>query len=228
MWQQLPSLLQRAQQDSAVRVLLVQGAAGAFCAGADVAELLRCAEDSQWVTENQRCIAQAQLVLETLPLPTLALIDGACFGGGLGLALCCDFRLATPASRFAITPARLGLAYSLADTGRLHRTVGASLCRQMLLTAAELDAEQALQAGLTDALVAPERMQAELSDRIRRLTALSPWSQQAIKRTIRTLEGGREDSAASLHALMLAGFAGPDMAEGAAAFLQKRKPQFKR
>ena len=228
MWAQMPVLLEQAMNRKQVRVLLLRGARHTFCAGADIHELIRQAQDPQFIEQNQACIRQAMLVLEQFPLPTIALLEGACFGGGVALALACDFRIATTDSRFAVTPARLGIPYSLADTRKLHHIVGAALCRELLLAAKELDATQALAAGLVQQLVAPEQLEDEAADLAHRLSTLSPFAQQAIKRTLHVIEGSSDESAESLYQRMLSSFQGADFQEGVRAFADKRQAVFKR
>ena len=106
MWQALPRLLAEAAGDPQLRLLVLRAAGpGAFCAGADIAELLANKDDAQWRAANQSAINAAQFELARFPLPTIAFVDGDCVGGGCGLALACDLRVASPRARFGITPA---------------------------------------------------------------------------------------------------------------------------
>ena len=108
MWQALPALLDKAAADPAVRLLVVRSAHGdGFCSGADIGELLANKDDAAWRLANQTAINAAQFALARFALPTMAFVEGDCVGGGCGLALACDLRIATPAARFAITPAKL-------------------------------------------------------------------------------------------------------------------------
>ena len=233
MWRELPGRLQEAVQMQEARSVAVAGSGEHFCAGADISELLesvRDGGDEEGIAQGQAAVAAAHEALASCPLPTIAAVHGSCFGGGLGLALCCDFRLGSQDSRYAITPARLGLAYSLADTRRLHRTVGPTLCRQLLLGARELDAGQAHAAGLlSEPPLPPKQVWPAVEQLAADLAKLSPFSQRAIKRTLGTIEGAAAaDTPEQLHALALSAFTGPDMAEGTAAFVEKRPPAFRR
>ena len=122
MWQAISTAL---SDTGNARVLVLHGTAGAFCSGADLHEIETLRRDPPALAASNALIEHVQLQLQRLPIPTLAVIDGACFGGGIGLTLACDLRLATPDSRFGLAPANLGLMYSLEDTRRLHRAVGA-------------------------------------------------------------------------------------------------------
>ena len=132
MWQALPSLVAEVEQDRELCVLIVRGASGAFCAGADISEF----PDVYATPESTACynndVREAQMTLAALSKPTIAAIDGVCVGGGCGIALCCDIRIAARGSRFGITPSRLGIAYSFADTKRLVDTVGPAHAKHIL------------------------------------------------------------------------------------------------
>ncbi|WP_310474650.1 enoyl-CoA hydratase/isomerase family protein, partial [Sandarakinorhabdus sp.] len=101
MWEMVPRLLAQAAQRPDLRLLLVQSAqpGGAFCAGADISELLANSQDRDWLAANQAAINQAQHDLTRFPLPTIAYVEGDAVGGGCGLALACDIRIATPSAR---------------------------------------------------------------------------------------------------------------------------------
>lgn len=221
MWQLLPQLLAQAAADPALRVLVVKSAAGgAFCAGADIAELLANKDDAAWRAENQKAINRAQYELTRFPLPTVAMIEGDCVGGGCGIALACDMRVAGPKARLGITPAKLGLVYPLHDVKLLVDLVGPGQARRMLYTGMLLGADEALAVGLVE----------ELADDpgalVAQLVAASPFSTQAIKGFVRNvLDGQVADDAQSLRVFASA-FEGADFREGTTAFVEKRKPVF--
>jgi enoyl-CoA hydratase/carnithine racemase len=230
MWQQLlvhcQGLASALGTQAAPRVLLLQGEGGAFCAGADIDELASLLRDPAALAANNALVMQAQQALQALALPTLALIDGPCFGGGFGIAAACDFRIATPRSQFAVTPARLGLLYSIEDTQRLLSLLGASRTRALLLRGQRLDAATALAWGVLDAVVEPEALQATAQDWAAGLARQSPTSLAGIKATLNLLAGQPGSSQAAVRQAFDAAFHGPDFAEGAAAFLQRREPRF--
>ena len=222
MWQAAPALLAEAASDPAVRLLVVRAAAsgGAFCAGADIRELLANKDDAEWRSANQAAINRVQYELARLPLPTLAFIEGDCIGGGCGLALACDLRIATGAARFGITPARLGLVYPLHDVKLLVDLVGPGQAKRILYTGSLLDAEEALRIGLVEQLA--DSPDAWIAD----LLAASPHSIRATKGFVRrVLDGQAEDDSETL-AAFAAAFEGADFLEGTAAFVAKRKPRF--
>lgn len=222
MWDALPALLAQAMGDAAVRVLILASAAdGIFCAGADIGELLANKDDAAWRAANQAAINRAQHELARARKPTIAFIDGDCVGGGCGLALACDIRVATPRARIGITPAKLGLVYPLHDTKLLVDLVGPGQAKRMLFTGALLDAEEALRIGLVDMLAD------SADDLAATIAAASPHSCREIKDFVRrTLDGQADDDAATL-ALFAEAFTGPDFLEGTTAFVEKRPANFR-
>jgi enoyl-CoA hydratase/carnithine racemase len=222
MWEALPRLLEQAAAHPDLRLLVVQAAqpGGAFCAGADIAELLANREDADWRAANQAAINRAQHELTRFPLPTIAYVEGDAVGGGCGLALACDLRIATTTARFGITPAKLGLVYPLHDVKLLVDLVGPGQARRMLFSGALLDAEEAHRIGLVELLAGgPSCIQEAI-------VASSRHSTKAIKGFVRrVLDGQVEDDAETL-AIFAAAFTSADFAEGTAAFVEKRKAQF--
>lgn len=223
MWQLLPQLLAQAAADPALRVLVVKSAAGgAFCAGADIAELLANKDDAVWRAENQKALNRAQYELTRFPLPTVAMIEGDCVGGGCGIALACDMRVAGPKARMGITPAKLGLVYPLHDIKLLVDLVGPGQARRMLYTGMLLGAEEARAIGLVEELADDE------AALVAQVTSASPFSTRAIKGLVRcVLDGQVADDAESLH-IFASAFEGADFREGTTAFVEKRAPVFGR
>lgn len=221
MWQALPQLLDQAEAAPDVRLIMLQSATqGMFCAGADIAEMLAGHKDPAWLAANQSAINTAQFRLARSPKPTIAFIDGDCVGGGCGLAIACDMRVATPRARLGITPARLGIVYPLHDTKLLVDLVGPGQAKKMLFTGELLSADTALGIGLI------EQIAEEADTLAAQIIANSAHSCREIKLFVRRiLEGQAHDDAASL-AVFADAFAGADFAEGVAAFTSKRKPQF--
>lgn len=221
MWRLLPELLAQASADADCRVLVVKSAqGGAFCAGADIAELLANKDDAGWRAENQKALNRAQYELTRFRLPTVAMIEGDCVGGGCGIALACDMRVAGPKARLGITPAKLGLVYPLHDVKLLVDLVGPGQARRMLYTGMLLGADEAQAIGLVEEL-------AETEDAlVAQLLAASPFSTQAIKGLVRRVLDGQVADDAETLAIFAGAFEGADFREGTAAFVEKRKPVF--
>ncbi len=220
MWEALPGLVAAAMADDNVRVLVLRSAEpGVFCAGADIGELSANA-DPDWLLANQTAINRAQSDLTRAPKPTVALIDGDCVGGGCGLALACDLRIASARSRFGITPAKLGLVYPLHDTKLLVDLVGPANAKRILFTGALIDAAEAHRIGLIN------EINENADALIETMTSVSGHSQRESKAMIRRILDGQTDDDDTTRALFAGAFTGPDFREGVDAFLNKRKPDF--
>jgi enoyl-CoA hydratase/carnithine racemase len=225
MWQQLPALVEAAMADDAIRVLILAAAApGAFCAGADIEEFAAGADDPDWRGANQAAIRRAQTVLARAAKPVIALIEGDCVGAGCGLAIACDIRVASPAARFGITPAKLGLVYPLHDTKLLVDLVGPGQAKRILFTAGLIDAGEAQRIGLVEIMAEDAAAQTmALAEGIARVSAHSVRQSKAI---VRRILDGQADDDAETAALFAEAFAGADFAEGVAAFRERRAPRF--
>jgi enoyl-CoA hydratase/carnithine racemase len=225
MWQAIPGLLAQVANDSAVRLVFVRGAGGVFAAGADIAEMPSVYATAEAAQRNDDAIQGAMAAIEDFPKPVVALIEGACVGGGCGIALACDIRIAAHGARLGITPAKLGLVYGAADARRLVQAVGLSRAKDILFTGRLLGADEALAVGLVDRSVPPEALEAEAAALAAQITANSGWSHRAQKEVLALLRGGA-DGAQRSRELFGQSFGGADFAEGFAAFTQKRPPRF--
>ena len=223
MWEALPRLVAQAMAAPDVRLLVVTGATGAFCAGADIDELTGHAADADWRARNNAAIRFAQTTLARAPKPVLAAIDGDAIGGGLGIALACDVRLATRTSRFALTPGKLGLVYPLHDTKLLVDVVGPAQAKRLLFTATVVDAVEAQRIGLVEAV---DDLAAAVDAFATRVAALSATTQLAAKSFVRRILDGASDDDAGTVAAFDAAFTGADFAEGVAAFRARRPARF--
>lgn len=222
-WRALDSAL---DQRGEARVLLLHGSDDAFCSGADLRELQDSRSDSQALAASNALIEAVQLKLQRLPIPTVALVDGVCFGAGVGLTLACDFRIATTRSRFGLAPAKLGLLYSLADTQRLLRAVGSLRAREMLLTGKILDAETALGWGLVGELVAANQLHERANDLAESLSRAAPNALAGIKRSLSHLEGDPTHTEQQARRWFSDAFLGEEFGEGLQAFFEKRPPGY--
>ena len=225
MWEALPELVDRAMLNPDIRVMILRASEpGAFSAGADIAEFGDGAQNADWRIRNQAAIRRAMETLARAPKPVIAQIEGDCIGGGCGLSLACDFRIATPSARFGITPAKLGLVYSLHDTKLLVDLVGPAAAKRILFTAGLVDAAEAHRIGLVDEIA--EDAGTAAATLAAQIASVSPHSVRASKAMIaRILHGQAEDDAETL-AQFADAFDGPDFRKGVAAFLAKRKPEF--
>lgn len=227
MWRAIPRLLDEAEADPAVRLLVVRGEGGAFAAGADISEFEEVYSTPERAADYSRAIAAALDGLAAFPRPTIAAIEGACVGGGCGLALACDLRFAAAGSKFGITPGKLGLVYTVNDTKRLIDAVGVSGAKDILFTGRILPGEEALSMGLIDRLVAPDALEEAVTDFGDQIAKTSAVSARITKQIIARIQAGQAQDNAETRKLFLDAFQGADFQEGYRAFLDKRAPDFK-
>ena len=165
MWRDLGDALAGAASEPDLRALVLTGAGDkAFCAGNDISEFRTWRDDPEKHAAYEATSHRAMTLLRELPFPSIARIRGVCVGGGLEIALACDLRLADQASRFAITPARLGLGYKLEDVSLVVDTVGAAVARRLLFTARMHDAAEALRLGLVEEVHEASKLDAAVED----------------------------------------------------------------
>ena len=227
MWQAIPELVGAAAADPEVKVLILRGAtADAFSAGADIAEFDQVHGSAAAARHYHDVIAAAYAALADLEKPTIAMVQGACFGGGCALALCCDLRYADPSARFCIPPARLGLAYSLGETKRLVDLVGPSKAKEMLMGATVLDADGSAPPRPRDPAVPDAELEAETLAFARHLCTLSQFTIRAVKQIVGEIMAGAVTETELSQRLLERQFEGPDYLEGRRAFLEKRPPVF--
>ncbi|HJO74144.1 MAG TPA: enoyl-CoA hydratase-related protein, partial [Rhodospirillales bacterium] len=151
MWQGIPIVMADFADDDAVRVIVFAGAGGkAFSAGADISEFAKKRSGEDAVAIYNEAVAEATDALVDAKKPLLAKIDGFCVGGGLGVAMTCDLRIAAADSRFAVPAAKLGLGYKMQGLKILVDQVGPAAAKEIFFTARQFDAEEALQMGLVN------------------------------------------------------------------------------
>lgn len=222
MWAGIPFLL----KDVDARVLIITGESDHFASGADISEfgsLYATPEDS---AEISAAIANAFHAIANFPAPTIAMIRGACVGGGAGIALACDLRFADTTARFAITPAKLGLVYPFDDILRLVSAVGISRAKDILYSARVLGSDEADRLGLYTRVVAPQDLENEVMDYAQGLTGLSAQSLRTTKAMFARIERGQTEDDDATRQMFLDGFSSDDFGEGFRAFMEKRKPDF--
>ncbi len=210
---------------SGCRVLVFAGAGQAFCSGLDLSAL----QAMQDMTATEHC-AEAErldrlfLTLFELPIPTIAAVHGAAVAGGTGLAMICDFTLATPTAKFGFTEARIGFVGALLSAF-LALQIGDKRSRDLLLTGRLFDAEEAWRLGLVNEVVPPEELAQRVQALANVLVANSPKSLEATKRLMAT-QNKAWLATATEAALEISAQAREtaDFREGIAAFLEKRKP----
>ena len=227
MWREIADQAERLSKNLSVKVLIVRGAdASAFSAGADIAEFDRVHESPITASKYQQVIDTAYEALAAFPKPTIAMIQGACFGGGCALSLCCDLRYADTTASFCIPPAKLGLVYSLKETKRLADLVGPSKAKEMLMGAYVVDSNEALRIGLVTRCFGAKHLERETYAFAKNLAELSQATIEAVKIMMSEISNGAASDTKVSRSLVEAQFESSDYLEGRRAFLDKRKPSF--
>lgn len=218
--------VEMAEKDPAIKVIIVTGEGGVFAAGADIEEFGQTFTDPQAATIAAETTYNSQKRLYRASKPTIAKIRGACVGGGCGIALCCDLRFADTTARFGITPAKLGLFYTLSDTKRLVDAVGPSQARDILYTGRIFAADEAHSIGLINRLTQPEHLDDTVADYAAEVCGASQFSVRASKGVVQDILDGATDDEPENLKKFAAAFSGEDFKEGHVAFMEKRKPNF--
>ena len=228
MWQGLADASAAFEADSAVRVVVLHGVGGrSFAAGADISEFEQQRANAEQKQRYGEIAARGHNGLAQLSKPLVAMIQGHCIGGGLGVALQADVRFAAEGSRFGIPAARLGLGYEYPGLAALARLVGPSAAKDMLFSARQIEAQEALRLGLVNFVCTPDELERRVRDYAVTIAANAPLTVQAAKAAMRVFERySQRDDAASVTELVNRCFDSDDYREGRRAFMEKRAPRF--
>ena len=209
------------------KILVVQGSTpDAFSAGADMGEYRERAGDAGWPRASRKCVSEALAALREMSKPSMSVIRGACFGGGLAIALATDFRLADTTAYFSASPARMGVVYPFLGTVDLVRTVGAAAAKHLLYTGEVFGSEKAARIGLIDRPIQPDQLDEMVEDLCGRILSGAHFSVRATKKIIRLIEDGLTKENEEATRLALQALESEDHREGVAAFLERRPPRF--
>lgn len=222
MWSALPDLMARVQVSGA-RVLVLRGGDN-FCAGADISEFTTLRNGPEGARRYGAAVRTGERAIAGVVVPTIASISGFCIGGGCEIALACDLRVAASNARFGITPAKLGIVYSFTSTKQLVDAVGPAWAKQILFTGDLIDAPTALRIGLVnevhdDAAARVAELAATIADR-------ATVSVHGAKRIVQAITSGQDEENDDVRALYETAVRSDEYAEGVAAFLAKRTPNF--
>jgi enoyl-CoA hydratase len=209
-----------------IRVVIVTGAGKAFVAGADIAEMQDMAPNqARAFAEMGGAVGHA---IESSEKAWIAAVNGFALGGGCELALCCDFIHASEKAKFGQPEVKLGVIPGFGGTQRLARRVGVAKCKELCMTGDQITAAEALRIGLADAVWPADELIAKVTELAQRIAANGPLAVAEVKRLVHQGQSTSLDVALALEARsfgLLFGTA--DQREGMAAFLGKRKAEFK-
>ncbi len=227
MWRAIPLLVRTIEKSGPVRVAVLRGAGErAFSAGADISEFEAVRSGANAGDYNALNHA-AFAALADCGKPIIAMIHGHCLGGGLGLALSCDLRLADDKAAFAIPAAKLGLGYNPRWVRPLLAAIPPASAKEMLFTGRRFTAAEALAMGVVNRIFSPDALEAETVAVAGEIAANAPLTIRAAKRAIDELtRQGLGADIGALERLVDDCFSSADYAEGRRAFLEKRKPRF--
>ena len=225
-WERLGAVMRELSADDTLRCVVLRGAGDkAFAAGADIAEFANERADSRQAKIYGDLIHATMQAVAQCKHPTLAMIKGACVGGGLEIAACCDLRICGASSRFGVPINKLGLTMGYGELAGLLALVGRAVALEILLEGRVFDAGEALQKRVVNRVVADDQVEAEAYAAARRIADGAPlvarWHKQFIERLT-----PRTDIAPAEWDEGFACFDTADYREGVAAFLAKRTPRF--
>jgi len=226
----LTAELQRLSDDVATRVVVLTGAGASFSAGADLGWMRRVAEAGP--DENQRdahALAALMRTLYLMPKPSIARVNGAAYGGGVGLVACCDVAIAADDAKFGLTETRLGLVPAVISP-YVVGAIGVRHARRLFQTAEIFGTAQALALGLVHLSAPAAELDAAVARQVELLLRAGPAAVYEAKRLVQKLSGLDADRLATLdleHAVLIADLrASPEGREGLSAFLEKRAPSW--
>ena len=224
---ELRDRLRELATDTDTRVLVLTGAGDrAFAAGADIKEMsdMSVLESHAWGTLGHECTR----LLESMPKPTIAAVNGFALGGGCELALACDIRYASEQAKFGQPEINLAVIPGWGGTQRLARAVGPALAKDLILTGRTIDAAEALRVGLVSAVHPADELMEKTLEAAAALAEKSPVALSAAKDAVNRALQGDLGSGLSYEAILFAAlFATEDQKEGMSAFIEKRAPNFR-
>lgn len=228
MWEAAEKILDGFETDPDVRVVVLTGAGGkAFVSGADISKFESERASEEAVQRYNAMVEKVYSRIYQFPKPTIAMIRGYCIGGGLNLAICCDMRYATEASKFALPAAKLGLGYGYPGLRRYTETIGPVATKEIFFTARQFSSAEAVRWGIVNEVVADAELEARVMSVAETIADNAPLTIATIKHcTVEILKNPDAQDIASCNEMVARCFASNDYREGRKAFLEKRKPQF--
>ena len=229
MWEGAEEIVDGFAADPAIRVVVVSGAGGkAFVSGADISKFESERASEEAVKHYNATTERFHTKLSALTKPTIAMIQGYCIGGGVGLATGCDLRICSANSKFGIPAAKLGLGYAHRGIRKLIELVGPSNAKELFFTGKQFTAQQALVMGLVNQVVPDGELEAFVNDYAETIAGNAPLTVAQVKRTVAELMKDPANRDIALAERLVAEcFASEDYIEGRRAFMEKRKPQFR-
>jgi len=230
MWQMVPEMVKELEEDDEIRVIILRGAGDqAFVAGADISQFKDRRRNMDDELEYRRVSGRGSQSLANIQKPLLAMIQGYCVGGGVGIAITCDLRIASDDARFGVPAARLGLGYHYDGIAKLMHLIGPSNVLDIFFSArTDFSAAEALRMGLVNHVVARTELESFTRQYALRMAGNAPLTQRTAKATVHELLRPPEmRDLAKLDKMLAECFNSEDYQEGVRAFGEKRRPVFK-
>lgn len=229
MWQQLHNHICDFEANPDIRIICLTGyGEKAFVSGADITEFKSLRQSKAKTEVYNQVVAGAEEALAKCSKPTLAIIDGYCIGGGMGIAISCDIRISSNRSKFGIPAAKLGLGYPLSNIQRLVALVGPAKASELLFTGKLIDQDEALRTGLINQVVDAGQLISFSQKMIQDIAKNAPLTIRAAKKSIQsTLPSTSGEEIKIISDAIADCFHSQDYAEGCLAFMEKRNPEFK-
>ena len=229
MWDALEKILDNFRNSNKIRVIVLNGAGGkSFVSGADISKFDKERSSKEAVLSYNKRTQKVYELLESFPKPTIAMIDGYCIGGGLNLAVCCDIRICSEKSKFAMPAAKLSLGYPFSSIKRLFDVMGPGMAKHFMFTAEKISATEALACGLVQKLISEDSIDSYVKDYALTIANNAPLTIKAMKQIgIEILKNPDERDLLLCEKLASACFDSEDYKEGRKAFMEKRNPNFK-
>ncbi len=228
MWEALADAVEAFDADPEIRTIVLEGAGDrAFVSGADISRFESERGDAEAIKAYEASVDRGYDAVYDSGTPTLAMIKGYCYGGGVGIAICCDLRICSDDAKFCIPAAKLGVGYGYSNLKVLVDLVGPSFAKEIFLTAHSFTAPEAEVMGLVNRVVPKARLRDFVRGYAGDIAANAPLSLKASKRTINeALRDSGERDFEEIERLINACSDSRDQVEGTQAFLEKRKPAF--
>ena len=229
MWKGMGTIMSAFQEDPSVRVVVMKGAGEkAFVSGADISEFAKHRSSAEAEKEYDRISAESQATLKNFDKPLIAMINGYCIGGGLGVALSADIRICSDNSVFSIPAARLGLGYGFEGMKILSDLVGPSSAKDIMFTARKLQAEEAANIGLVNMVAKSNELEKTVQHYVEKISENAPLTIAAAKSAVNeSLKDPKKRDLQGLENKIRAIFDSEDYKEGRTAFMEKRRPIFR-
>jgi enoyl-CoA hydratase/carnithine racemase len=228
MWAAIPLILDRFENDPAVRVIVLRGVGEtAFVSGADISQFEQARSSAEGNVQYEHAVDEASRRLHACPKPTIAMIHGWCIGGGLGIAVSCDLRIAAEGAKFGIPAARLSVGYGHKGVKKLMDLVGPAFTKEIFYTARHFTAAEAQGMALVNRVLPGGELEAYVRGYCATIAENAPLTIHTLKQTVGALLAGPDGDLAESERLVHACFASEDFVEGRRAFMEKRRPIFR-